>query len=114
MLPMPSECHVLPSFPRQTSERRGKFRAEQICGIPMAMNDARPAASRLDALRRAELCSPFLREALRALPDVAHAFERSGAESAVKLALSATDEDLGVELRRQRLGLALSVALGDL
>jgi len=78
------------------------------------MNDAPPAGSRSDALRRAEQCSPFLREALRVLPDIADAFERSGAEAAVKLALSATADELDVELRRQRLGLALAVALGDL
>jgi len=78
------------------------------------MNDAPPAGPRSDALRRAEQFSPFLREAVRALPDIVDVFEQSGAEAAVKLALSATADELDVELRRQRLGLALAVALGDL
>jgi glutamate-ammonia-ligase adenylyltransferase len=82
--------------------------------MPRAMNDGALPGSRLDALRRAERCSPFLREALRALPDIANAFEQSGADAAVRLALSAADDEIEVELRRQRLGLALAVALGDL
>ena len=57
------------------------------------MNDAPPAGPRSDALRRAEQFSPFLREAVRALPDIADVFEQSGAEAAVKLALSATADD---------------------
>ena len=68
----------------------------------------------MDALRRAELFSPFLREALRALPDIAQAFADDGAEHAIRLALGVSAGDLDAELRRQRLGLALAVALGDL
>jgi len=63
---------------------------------------------------RAERCSPFLRDALRALPPIAETFAEAGAGAAVALALEAQDEALDVELRQQRLGLALAVALGDL
>jgi len=77
--------------------------------------DSNPTAGkRQDALSRAELHSPFLREALRARPDIAEAFDRNGAEKAAELALSGVDAELDVELRRQRLALALAVALGDL
>jgi glutamate-ammonia-ligase adenylyltransferase len=69
---------------------------------------------RRDAISRAEQFSPFLRDALRSLPDVGAAFERDGAQKAVDLALSAGHDELEVELRRRRLGLALAVALGDL
>ena len=71
-------------------------------------------ATRKDALERAERHSPFLREAVRLLPDIASAFERDGTDTALALALAATDDDLGIELRTQRLGLALVSALGDL
>ena len=63
---------------------------------------------------RAERCSPFLRDALRALSPIAETFADAGAGAAVALALEARDEALDVELRQQRLGLALAVALGDL
>ena len=69
---------------------------------------------RRNAISRAERYSPFLREVLRSLPDVGATFERDGAQAAVDLALAFTDDELEVELRRQRLGLALAVALGDL
>ena len=72
------------------------------------------SAIRLDALGRAERHSPFLREAARALPAIAETFANDGASTAVALALEAADDALEVELRRQRLGLALAVALGDL
>ncbi len=72
------------------------------------------SAQRRDALRRAEAFSPFLREAIRAVPEVASVFAASGAKAAAELALGASDSDLEAELRKQRLGLALAVALGDL
>ncbi|MFL6745885.1 MAG: bifunctional [glutamine synthetase] adenylyltransferase/[glutamine synthetase]-adenylyl-L-tyrosine phosphorylase [Sphingomicrobium sp.] len=77
------------------------------------MNDTL-TGRRSDALRRAERFSPFLREAARALPDVAAVFEHDGAEKAIALALGATADEPEAELRRRRLGLALAVALGDL
>jgi len=78
------------------------------------MDSQPPAGTRQDAVSRAERFSPFLREALRARPDIAETFERGGAENAAELALTATAAALDVELRRQRLALALAVALGDL
>jgi glutamate-ammonia-ligase adenylyltransferase len=69
---------------------------------------------RRQALARAERFSPFLRDALQALPRIGESFDRDGASAAVELALGAAGEELEVELRRQRLGLALAVALGDL
>ena len=67
-----------------------------------------------DARRRAECHSPFLREALSAHPEIAHAFLTDGSEAAAALALSLSDDDIEAELRRRRRGLALAVALGDL
>jgi len=78
------------------------------------VNSQQSSNRRRDALTRAEHHSPFLRDALSASPAIAATFERDGAEVAVELALAATDAELAVELRRQRLGLALAIALGDL
>jgi glutamate-ammonia-ligase adenylyltransferase len=78
------------------------------------MDSNQPSGKRQHAIARAERFSPFLREALGARPDIAEYFELNGAEKAAELALKATDAELGIELRRQRLGLALAVALGDL
>ncbi len=78
------------------------------------MDSQQPSNKRRDVIARAERFSPFLREALLARPDIAETFEREGAQQAADLALTATDAELDVELRRQRLGLALAVALGDL
>jgi glutamate-ammonia-ligase adenylyltransferase len=70
--------------------------------------------ARADAVARAEAHSPFLREAMRARPDLLDKFTAEGSKAALQFALEATDPDLSTELRRQRLGLALAVALGDL
>src|SRR5438874_804231 len=78
------------------------------------MNSKSSRQSREDALRRAEDHSPFLRQALQALPAVADAFLSRGAAAAAELALAAENENLEAELRRKRHGLALAVALGDL
>jgi len=75
--------------------------------------DAQPD-SRKDALDRAERHSPFLRDAMGACPKIVQAFLAEGAEAAAELALSPIDEDVDSGLRRQRRGLALAVALGDL
>jgi len=72
------------------------------------------SASRVDALRRADACSPFLRDLIGALPGIAEGFELGGAHEAIDLALAAGDDALEAELRRRRLALALAVALGDL
>ena len=70
--------------------------------------------ARVSAAARAEDHSPFLREAMTALPEIRERFLSDGAEAAVRLALSISAGDLESELRRQRHGLALAVALGDL
>ena len=72
------------------------------------------SAARQDAIERARNEAPFLREAMLARPDLVAAFVSEGAESAVARALEAAGDDLAVELRRRRHGLALAVALGDL
>ena len=66
------------------------------------------------ALERARTCSPFLREAIDARPELAETFVAQGSEAAVALALADGEGLVEVELRRARLGLALAVALGDL
>ena len=71
-------------------------------------------SSRNDAVKRAKGHSPFLREAMHAVPEVLDSFVSSGVDSAIAVALGARDSDLESKLRRQRLGLALAVALGDL
>lgn len=72
------------------------------------------ASIRSDALNRAEAHSPFLREALRANPEIAATFLSTGAQAAAALATSPTGGRLEPRLRRERTALALAVALGDL
>ncbi len=69
---------------------------------------------REQALARARKYSPFLANAAAALPQLAERFIEAGSLAAVETALSASGETVEQELRRQRLGIALSVALGDL
>ena len=71
-------------------------------------------SARKTALDRAERHSPFLREALRAHPDIAESFASDGAEASIALALQAPGESADIRLRTQRLRLALAAALGDL
>jgi len=70
--------------------------------------------ARREAIKRAKAHSPFLRETMALLPQVLDAFADEGAEAAVRLALEGGEDDVEVALRRQRLGLALAAALGDL
>lgn len=70
--------------------------------------------ARRDALERARSFSPFLRDAVEARPDIGDLFLEEGGRPAVDLALSAYGGTVEEELRRQRLGLALAIALGDL
>ena len=69
---------------------------------------------RNSALARATEHSPFLREAIAARPELAEGFVERGAMAAVELALAADAEGVEARLRRRRVGLALSAALGDL
>ena len=71
-------------------------------------------SGRREALQRAKDHSPFLREAAQSQPAVVEGFLHAGAAAAAELALSAKGEEVGATLRRQRHGLALAVALGDL
>lgn len=70
--------------------------------------------AREQAIARARECSPFLRDALGARPDLERIFLFEGPEAAAAAALSADAEKTEVLLRRRRTGLALAVALGDL
>ncbi|MGV3554706.1 MAG: bifunctional [glutamate--ammonia ligase]-adenylyl-L-tyrosine phosphorylase/[glutamate--ammonia-ligase] adenylyltransferase [Croceibacterium sp.] len=65
------------------------------------------------ALKRARAHSPFLAKALERRPDLAGLLAEGRGEEALVAARSETD-DVGVALRRERLGLALGLAVGDL
>jgi glutamate-ammonia-ligase adenylyltransferase len=69
---------------------------------------------REDAVRRAEAHSPFLRESIRAHPEISETFLATGAGTAVELALASTCGTMEALLRIKRHRLALAVALGDL
>ena len=70
--------------------------------------------ARPGAIDRAERHSPFLRDAIEALPDLAGLFLSDGARAAVAAAMTAHGAGLEAQLRRRRRGVALGVALGDL
>ncbi len=72
------------------------------------------SSARADAVERARRHSPFLREALLARPEIGQAFAADGAAASAALALSVKTDTIDATLRRQRHGLALAVALGDL
>src|SRR5690606_8298660 len=63
------------------------------------------------ALERARAHSPFLAKALERRPDLAGLLADGRGEEALVAARSETD-DVGVALRRERLGLALGLAVG--
>ena len=69
---------------------------------------------RTNAVERAIGHSPFLSAAVDRWPDLAARFMSDGAEAAVSEALVLAGDSVAVTLRRQRHGLALAVALGDL
>ena len=71
-------------------------------------------AARKDALRRAGEFAPFLREAATSLPRIVDIFVENGSQEAIRAALEVRADNVDAELRRQRLGIALAVALGDL
>ncbi|MES2119454.1 MAG: bifunctional [glutamine synthetase] adenylyltransferase/[glutamine synthetase]-adenylyl-L-tyrosine phosphorylase [Pseudomonadota bacterium] len=78
------------------------------------MSERTSPTPREDAIDRARRCSPFLREALQARPEVGDIFAEQGGRAAAQAALAPSDEPIEVRLRRQRHALSLAVALGDL
>ena len=78
------------------------------------MNATSRDPRRVGAIERATAYSPFLRAAAIRWPQVAARFMSDGSEAAVAEALAASGDNVAVALRRQRDGLALAVALGDL
>jgi len=69
-----------------------------------------------DAIERAERCSPFLSLAMRRLPEITALCARGEGEEALLAArdLGRGEGELAKLLRRERLGLALALGLGDL
>ncbi|HXG81629.1 MAG TPA: bifunctional [glutamine synthetase] adenylyltransferase/[glutamine synthetase]-adenylyl-L-tyrosine phosphorylase [Sphingomicrobium sp.] len=72
------------------------------------------AGNRAGAVDRAQAHAPFLRTSIATFPDIAECFVEEGGDAAVARALAASGEGVGQQLRRQRHGLALAVALADL
>ncbi len=77
------------------------------------MTSGAPKARR-DAIERAKLHAPFLREAMAARPDIAETFLAEGPSTAAAQALETGGDSVATELRKRRRALALAVALGDL
>jgi [glutamine synthetase] adenylyltransferase / [glutamine synthetase]-adenylyl-L-tyrosine phosphorylase len=69
---------------------------------------------RTAALARASDCSPFLRECIESFPAIAASFVEAGSVPALDVAFRTVAPEVGAELRRQRRGVALALALGDL
>ena len=80
------------------------------------MSGALPMADWPHAIRRARAEAPFLCRTLDRLPELAGLLEMGRIEDALAAArqAGATSEDTGVALRRERLALALTLAIGDL
>ena len=78
------------------------------------MRQPRHTDERAGALARAEAHSPFLRDALRAWPEIRELFLVDGAEAAAAASLALARGEVESTLRARRQALALSVALGDL
>ena len=78
----------------------------------------RGAADWAGAVRRARAYSPFLSLAMRRLPEIARLCERGQGEAALAAARAlgeeSADRPLETALRRERLGFALVLGLGDL
>jgi glutamate-ammonia-ligase adenylyltransferase len=69
-----------------------------------------------DAIERAERCAPFLSSAMRRLPEITDLCARGAGEEALLAAreLGRAEGEMEQTLRRERLGLALALGLGDL
>lgn len=67
-----------------------------------------------NALARVRAHSPFLSLALQRLPDLADLLAQGREDEALAHALAADDAETGRALRRERLGLALVLGVGDL
>ncbi|MFL6734984.1 MAG: bifunctional [glutamine synthetase] adenylyltransferase/[glutamine synthetase]-adenylyl-L-tyrosine phosphorylase [Sphingomicrobium sp.] len=70
--------------------------------------------ARLQAIERARLYSPFLREVMVARPELVETFARQGSHAALTEAWASSGEDVSTDLRRKRQALALASALSDL
>src|SRR5260221_5394014 len=100
---------------KRTTHAHWKFRGNrERNGQEGPMSRESSTNDRTVALRRACEHSPFLRDSVNARPEIVDAFLTLGASAAANLALQSAGDDLGASLRRQRRGLALAVALGDL
>src|SRR6516162_1575796 len=112
---MPKQIGAQPSLPLQTTESPQKFRQNRTRnGENRRMSRENSTSVSMGALDRAKAHSPFLRDLIQARADLVEAYLASGARSAADLALAQTDDGIDARLRKQRLGLALAVALGDL
>lgn len=67
-----------------------------------------------NALNRVRACSPFLSLALQRMPDLAELLAQGRADEALAAALNPTGSDVAQLLRRERIGLALVLGVGDL
>ncbi len=66
------------------------------------------------AIRRAHDHAPYLALAMQRMPDLAAMLAEGQADAALGAALAVEDEDVGRALRREKLGLALVLGIGDL
>jgi glutamate-ammonia-ligase adenylyltransferase len=85
-------------------------------GIAVPMGDSLKSGDFAHALARARSHAPFLSRALDKLPAFAEVLAAGEIEQALVMARAAGEgaDEIGVALRRERLALALSVAIGDL
>ena len=72
------------------------------------------AADWTSALNRARDHAPFLARALERRPDLARMLAEGAGEEALLAAKQVAEADVATALRRERLGLALVLAVGDL
>jgi glutamate-ammonia-ligase adenylyltransferase len=67
-----------------------------------------------NAIRRARDHAPYLALAMQRLPELTALLAEGKADAALETALAIEDEDVGRALRREKLGLALVLGIGDL